>query len=156
MGEQMLSVRGHHLLCILGFRGRGYDQRFVQNMSRLVATIRENPHVIVVVGDHCDDICSACPYRADGCCRKKPHAEEALRKGDRAVLTRLALGPGDRREAGELYGCLAAHFGPADLERGPCVDCEWRELGFCKDGLEALQRGEFFAGAARSDRTAGH
>ena len=30
----MLKIRHHHLLCILGFKGLGYSDEFVENMKK--------------------------------------------------------------------------------------------------------------------------
>jgi len=144
MTDNPLSIRGHHLLCILGFRGLGYDQRFVKNMGRVVTILKERPDGELTLTDRCDDICSACPHDTDGRCGKRPGCEAVVQKADRAVLTRLGLRAGDRRTARQLYERVAAYVSLMDMERQLCLDCEWRELGFCKEGLRGLLRGEFF------------
>ena len=51
-----MRIRAHHLLCILGFRGLGYDKRFVQNMERIVSAVRHNADLGLTLTDSCDDI----------------------------------------------------------------------------------------------------
>ncbi len=144
MTDKVLRIRGHHLLCILGFRGRGYDRRFVQNMGTLVSTIRQDPDLTFVLTDRCDDICSACPHNTAGRCRKKPQGEDVAQKADRAVLGRLGLAPGERHTARQVYKSVAAKVRPVHVGREFCTACQWRELGFCKEGLRALREQEFF------------
>ena len=51
-----MRIRGHHLPCILGFRGLDYDKRFVQNMEKIVSPVRHNADLGLTLTDHCDDI----------------------------------------------------------------------------------------------------
>ena len=56
-------LRGHHLLCVHGFKGMGYSPSFVEKMKEIVADIR-NPEkdfdIKVVAGF--DEACLACPH----------------------------------------------------------------------------------------------
>jgi len=144
MTDNPPTIRGHHLFCILGFRGLGYDRRFVKNMGGVVTILKERPDEELILTDRCDVICSACPHNTDGRCGKRPGCEAVVQKADRAVLTRLGLRVGDRRTARQVYQCVATRVSLMDIERGLCLDCEWRELGFCKEGFQGLLRGEFF------------
>ena len=61
-----MKLRGHNLLCIQGFVGKGYSPEFVANMTRVVEALGDAAPVTVI--DAPDDLCTACPHlRASGC-----------------------------------------------------------------------------------------
>ena len=144
MRNKGFTVRGHHLLCISGFHGLGYDERFVENMSGIVAAIRRDADVTLALTDRCDDICSACPHSTEDRCGKKPGAADTTSRFDRTVLARLGLSPGEERTAQSVYESVMEHVAPRDLEAELCTACPWRGLGYCEAGLRALHAREFF------------
>lgn len=146
----MLRIRGHHLLCILGFRGRGYDSAFVENMGRVVDTIRNNPAARLTMLTACDDICAKCPHMRGGACKKHNGSEAATREMDQQVLLRLDSRSGETLCAGEIYERVATRIETADIDEQLCTDCEWRPLGFCTDGLRVLQVEGFFGQSMKS------
>jgi len=133
-----LRIRGHHLLCALGFRGRGYSEAFVANMDRIVRRMRARPRSALVVLDSADSICAACPnLRADGACRNEK-ASARVRAKDRAILRRLGLKPGTAISAAAAYGRVRQAITPALLTGKLCAKCRWKSLGYCAEGLGRL------------------
>ncbi len=133
-----LRIRGHHLLCALGFRGRGYSEAFVANMDRIVRRMRERPRGTLVVLDSADSICAACPHlRADGACRNKK-ASARIRVKDRAILRRMGLKPGTTISAASAYERVRQAITPALLTGKLCAKCRWKSLGFCAEELGRL------------------
>ena len=61
-----LSLRAHHGLCLCFFRGKGYSEEFVRNMTDVVNMLRSDPYVTVTC--QADVICRACPGNLDGKC----------------------------------------------------------------------------------------
>jgi hypothetical protein len=51
-----VRLRGHHLLCILTFVGKGYDGPFVANLARVIDRLAAGEAVLVVDGP--DDVCA--------------------------------------------------------------------------------------------------
>jgi hypothetical protein len=51
-----VRLRGHHLLCLLTFVGKGYTPAFTANYRRIVARLNEGAAVELVDGP--DDICA--------------------------------------------------------------------------------------------------
>jgi hypothetical protein len=138
--EKRLRIRGHHLLCILGFRGLGYSDAFVTQMGRIVRRVRREPRSRLVLLDSADSICAACPHlSAGGLCRNRK-ASARIRAKDRAILRRLGLKPGTSLCASSAYERVRRKITPALLTGKLCVRCRWRGLGYCAEGPERLLR----------------
>ena len=137
-----MILRAHHMLCILGFRGRGYTRAFVENMSRIVDGLSSSPETAVEIVDHPDDICPPCPFiKETGCSEKGPQSEERVRKRDRDVLERLGLSPGASLPWSEVLNRIGDSISRDDI-RELCHDCEWLSLGFCIEGLDNLREAQ--------------
>lgn len=129
-----LRLRGHHLLCLHGFRGFGYSPEFVSNMQLVHDRLIGSPEIEVEVTASPDDICSACPHRLDERCSKRgEESESRIHVKDAAILSRLSLSPGDRMPAGALFALTAERFseGIDDV----CSSCRWFPLGWCAEGI---------------------
>ena len=136
--EPVLKVRGHTLLCIQGFRGEGYSPGFVANFSDLVRRLAERPEGLVQVIDEPDEICAACPHRADsGCTLGGPGSEAAMQAQDREVLRRLGLDAGAVLAWREVLARISHSVRGDDLPE-ICGSCRWLPLGYCREGLERL------------------
>lgn len=128
-----VRLRGHHLLCVLGFRGHGYSPAFTRNLAAIVRRLSDSdPPVRIAAG--ADDICAQYPPNED------PHCDEArVTQRDRRVLERLKLHPGEILSWSELSARIASVFVPEDLDT-LCATCSWLPLGYCRDGVAALRR----------------
>ena len=138
MSRDSLTIRGHHLLCMFGFRGFGYNTEFVRNMQGITDRFLAPDALRVELTCECDDICGACPHRRDGKCLRNPDAPERVRARDEAVLKALGVGEGESHESRELHRRIAETFSPADLDR-TCAGCSWLAAGLCKAGLAELR-----------------
>jgi len=89
----MLALRGHHLVCRLGFRGLGYSDGFVQQMTEIVYLMRTYPEMKLRVIDGPYVLCDACPHLIDGQCHTagNSHSEIKIKAMDRAVIQILEL-----------------------------------------------------------------
>ena len=135
----VLRLRAHHLLCILGYRGLGYNDRFVGNMTRVVELVRNNPELIVEVINSPDVICSVCP-RLPGP-GDATTATPCQRAGERdnVVLMKLGLISGARSSVGAVLGLVRENISAEFLECEVCLGCSWYDLGFCVEGLAKLK-----------------
>ena len=130
-----ITIRAHHLLCMLGFRGLGYSEEFAANMKRVMERLRleRDLPINTVVG--CDVICAACPHcSTTGCSRAADSAARSMAL-DLKVLAKLALEPGARISFGDALRGIEQRV-TADDMREFCSDCEWWGLGYCLAGLK--------------------
>lgn len=116
-----LTLRGHHLLCLQGFQGYGYDAGFVENMTE-INSLRQREDVKIAVCDHPDDICSACPNLMNGICTDEDENEEIVRM-DRKVLEKLP-----KREfesSKDLFDLINRKFPSRESVKDICDNCRW-------------------------------
>lgn len=90
----MLKLRGHHLVCLHYFQGKGYSQEFIRNLQELVGRAQEGEPVEVVAGP--DDVCRACLNLRKERCRHKNDAEAEIKKLDCRALCYLGASVGER------------------------------------------------------------
>ena len=132
-----MKLRGHNLLCIQGFVGKGYSDEFVANMTGVIADLSEDSRVTVVAEP--DALCEACPHlRQSGCSLHGPGTEEGIRSQDRAVLQRLGIQGGETITWGETLNRIRRSVAPEDLDC-ICGSCPWLPMGHCKAGLRRLR-----------------
>jgi hypothetical protein len=128
-----MAFRAHHLLCALGFRGLGYNDAFVENMTAIVRVLQERPETVLKLVAEPDAVCAACPRLSDGDC-----ASGATTR-DMAVLELLGLERGALVTAAAAYERVKGRLTPDILSSRVCADCGWAAYGYCRDGLAALR-----------------
>jgi len=134
----MIKLRGHMLLCLQGFQGKGYSGEFIANMDKIHKTLQENPQTQILLLDGPDEICGSCPHlKNNGCTLHGQGTETQMTHQDRDVLQRLALNPGDRIAWQDLLHKISKHIKADDLDL-ICGKCPWLPLGLCKAGMNAL------------------
>ncbi|WGH78385.1 DUF1284 domain-containing protein [Jannaschia ovalis] len=131
-----LRLRPHHVLCAIGFEGRGYDDAFTSNMARIVMgglRAPDGPRTEILITGQADALCAPCPNR-DGLGCTKQATVSAL---DRQHAAALRIAPGDRLTWGACLERVLDHVAPGDLSR-ICDGCQWLELGICERALARL------------------
>lgn len=124
-----IKLRGHHLLCLLGYRGKGYSQEFCVNMTEIYEKLRLYPETEIEVIEGPDDICRAFPKD------QHPHCENASVYGkDSEVVSRLGLGVGETDSWSNVCERVSRTVQPEDI-RTICTNCRWEPLGLCKEGV---------------------
>lgn len=122
-----IRLRGHHLLCIQGFQGYGYNRVFIDNISRIISEVEKDPSIEIEVKTACDDICLQCPHRLDDICKKEPGADEKIQAMDKKVLEITGLEKGNRYNITEILDTINSSFSNRS-DAGPvCGDCEWKK-----------------------------
>lgn len=134
-----VRLRGHNLLCIQGFVGKGYSPEFVDNMTRVVDALHADPQTEVRVVAEPDALCDACPNLSQhGCELHGPGTERGIVFQDRDVLHRLGIGDGETLTWAAILERIRGAVGPDDLD-DICGACPWLPLGHCKAGLRTLR-----------------
>lgn len=126
-------IRGHHLICLQFFHGKGYSPEFVVNLMRILNTLEKVDKLEVV--DGMDDVCSACPCECVESSCIHDHVED-ITELDAFARDLLGVEVGDTVDYGHLRNRVP-HVIPAWRERA-CAGCEW-ETG-CRSSLEILAR----------------
>ncbi|WP_299470628.1 DUF1284 domain-containing protein [uncultured Roseibium sp.] len=122
-----VSIRPHHLLCILTYLGKGYTASFVQNYNGVIKRLNAGETVTIVTGP--DDICRAM-LNEDGC---HCHNDSVLER-DAIALAQVSnfldrdVGPGQPVHlTPDRIAGLRKAFAAGEI-RGGCAGCEWSEL----------------------------
>ena len=138
MDDGPIEIRAHALLCLQGFRGKGYSPAFVQRMGEVAARLQRHPEQVVRVVAAPDVFCAVCPHEDGGCTLGGDDHEASVRAQDEQVLERLGLEAGAERPWRDLVRRLAARIQGIDLP-GICTTCPWLPLGWCEEGIDATQ-----------------
>lgn len=123
-----IRLRGHHLLCLLGYRGMGYSADFCVNMTAIYETLRTKPETEIEIITGPDDVCRA--YPPD----KTNHCEGTVYQQDAAILTKLGLAPNDRDSWQNICDRVAENMIPSDISH-LCASCPWEKYGVCQEGV---------------------
>lgn len=125
-----VRLRGHHLLCILTYVGKGYSERFVKNYDRVAERLDAGESVVIVDGP--DDICAPLLSDEDAHCVRSGPAER-----DRSALRDLSEVFGRDLRAGSSVVIdkdwlqRARELFRSGMVRRACFGCEWHDL--CTD-----------------------
>lgn len=130
-----ILLRGHHLLCLLGYRGMGYSEAYAANMSQAHERLRTKPETEVELVEGPDDLCVCFPadqaYHCDN--------GSVFRK-DAFVLERLGLRIGEVRTWAEVQKRIAAQVTPEHIPEW-CAACPWLHYGVCEEGVRIVREG---------------
>lgn len=118
-----LLLRGHHLLCLKGFQGYGYDENFTQNMTRINSKRKLN-NTTISLTDSPDDICAACPNLNNNICENKLQNQRIIRM-DKEVLKKLDATK--EYNSVELFKKIDAIFNTSESVSEICSKCMWGE-----------------------------
>jgi len=135
-----VRLRGHHLLCVFGFRGLGYDPAHAAHMAGVVRRLL-TPAAAVEIVAGLDDICAGCPRRHSARCVTAEHER------DLAALAAAGMAVGRVEPAATLFPAVAERVAAGDLA-GLCAGCPWYDLGVCAAGLAAGRVAAGWEGAA--------
>lgn len=125
-----ISLRAHHLLCMLTYLGKGYTPGFVSNYSKIIKSLNDGAVISLVFGP--DDICQ--PMLNEETCHchnESVHSrdQEALVEIGHVLNRQLTIGDCVRLDGHDLQNMRDAF--KAGAIRSACDACEWH--GLCSD-----------------------
>jgi hypothetical protein len=118
-----LILRGHHLLCLQGFQGYGYDENFVKNMSE-INFLRKQPNTTICLTTNNDDICKSCPNSKNNLCQN-PEQNERIRSMDEEVISKLNLN--EEYDSIDLFKNVEKIFNSKESVSKICSECMWHD-----------------------------
>lgn len=121
-----VQIRGHHLLCLQGYQGYGYSQRFVDNLNKILDQIHANPDLIIEVTAQNDSICLVCPFAGLIQCNKSPDSEYTARAMDLHVLQKIHCSENTRGPALHFIERVNDVFSTKATLQALCGDCQWQ------------------------------
>lgn len=131
----MIRLRGHHVLCLLGYRGMGYSAEYVENMTRVHQTLRTQPGTRVHLVAGPDDLCARFPQSGTY------HCDDAeIHQRDAVILAALDLGEDQQWTWREIQQRIQRTVVPSDVARW-CSTCSWLPYGVCQEGVADLRAG---------------
>ncbi len=128
-----LKFRPHHVLCNLGFQGKGYSDEFVSNFNKINTLTNDDNSVEIEIVEFTDDICAPCPHKRDSLCTKQGKIERL----DQAHSKALGIKSGDVLTWSSAKNLIAQSITLEKFEE-ICAPCSWKELGICRKALEQL------------------
>ncbi|MED1204571.1 DUF1284 domain-containing protein [Heyndrickxia acidicola] len=132
----MYKLRGHHLFCLLGYRGMGYSKEYVENMTLLHQTLRNNPKTSIQIIKGPDQLCEKYPNSGEYHC-----LDRHIYERDAAILDKLGLKIGQILSWEFIESCIRKHITPSDIQL-VCETCSWRSYGVCEEGIQDLHEGK--------------
>lgn len=147
-----LTLRAHHLLCILTYKGEGYSTAFVAEFNRTIARLNAGETVRLVIGP--DIICAPLCASEDQphCLDAGPAQRDAQAAADLAPLLGQTLTPDVQLALSiPVIQRLRTAFAQGQI-RSACTGCPWHALctQVAKNGFtQALLVGSCRSGAPR-------
>lgn len=130
-----ILLRGHHLLCLLGYRGMGYSDAYVDNMTRIYRSLLEAPTTLCEIVAGPDQLCACFPPDGDYHCEDRNVATR-----DALILQRLGLTTGQVVPWAEILSRVQTSLRPDDLLQ-ICSTCPWLPYGVCQEGIRLVNEG---------------
>lgn len=131
----MYQLRGHHLFCLLGFKGMGYSEEFAENMKKVHQHLRSNPNTLIQIIEGPDQLCEKYPNDGTYHCQDKNIYER-----DKQILNKLGLKVGQVLTWKEIEAQIKKQALPKDIQIY-CESCSWRSYGVCEEGIKRILDG---------------
>ena len=128
----MIKLRGHHIFCLLGYRGMGYSEEYVANMTEIHTILREQPDTLIQIIKGPDHLCAKFPDDQPYHCEDK-----GIFSRDKEIVKRLGLKYSDVLPWREVERRIRVNVKASDIAV-VCESCSWRSYDFCEQGVERV------------------
>lgn len=120
-------IRAHHLLCMQGFQGYGYSDRFANHLKEIIACFRANPDMLIQAAIDCDQICSGCPHQMENRCNKDADADCRVKIMDSKILKCMGIKPDSIDRIQVMTERVNNTFISPEQLADICGDCQWTD-----------------------------
>ena len=118
-----IRLRGHHLLCVQGFQGYGYNQDFIENMEHIKSLLK-NKNTMIRILNSSDDICRFCPNLTEEKLCKNEKYNQTIQKMDNEVINKLNI-KNNEINSEELFNKVNQLFKSKKSIDKICNRCMW-------------------------------
>lgn len=122
-----MNLRVHHLLCAPLYVGKGYSEKFTENMDTVVARLKEGTRLRLQVTP--DVVCSECPNQ-DKERRVCTLDCDKVKNKDEALLDVLSLCKNEEYDSSELMRYIRETM-TREMFENSCSRCDWYLQGLC-------------------------
>jgi|LSQX01.1.fsa_nt_gb hypothetical protein len=122
-----IKIRAHHLLCMQGFRGYGYNDDFATHLKNIIERFRKNPDTFIQVISSCDEICYGCPHQIEDRCNKESDANYRIKIMDSKILKCIGIQPDSVDTIQAMTNQVNDTFKTQAQLAAICGDCQWTE-----------------------------
>ncbi len=129
-----MKLRAHHILCIQGYVGNGYDENFTHNMDTIVKHLKSNPKAKITIIDSIDCICYKCPNNINN---THCQMQDKVKTLDSNVINSLNIEKNKTYTYNELLEILINNLS-IDKFNHICNTCQWFKYDYCKNALSKL------------------
>lgn len=120
-----IKIRSHHLLCMQGFQGYGYNDSFAVHLKGIIEQFEANPDMLIQVVDYCDEICKGCPHQMGHRCNKDDDADYRIKTMDIDILKCSGIHPDSVSTIREMKCQINNTFKKQEQLVAICRDCQW-------------------------------
>ncbi|MEF9959269.1 MAG: DUF1284 domain-containing protein [Niameybacter sp.] len=132
---EILKLRPHHINCIFFYEGRGYSQKFVENMDQVVAYLLEHFEQNIILEKSIDHLCKDCPNLVEAVCKNDSKIELL----DKETLKQYNLQEQQVYTFKEIVENIYSHYNEHTFSK-ICSSCEWYKQGVCSKEKIAKQK----------------
>lgn len=122
-----LTLRPHHILCLQGFQGLGYDAAFTANLAHIHQKVYQSLETPVRIVAGIDAICKPCPHHHQNQCVKTHESQSEMQELDQKVLELLDLQLGHETTAQEIFKGANARLKSKNDVKNVCGLCSWNQ-----------------------------
>lgn len=128
----MLNIRPHHGMCIGQFKGYGYSEDFVRNMTEITGELKRYPDIQIRLVCGGDSICASCPHLQSGNCT----SGQKVMEYDRMVLKLCELSENQILTWREFKGLVMTNILAENKLKQVCTNCSWLSICLTCQGFQ--------------------
>lgn len=118
-----IRLRGHHLICLNFYKGRGYSQDFIDSLNEIMRKAKEE---VITIVEGTDDICRKCPYLLYDKCGLTNDSNNEIITMDNNALGLLGFKEGMDIKWKDITIRLSEILDK--WRQQYCINCIWREV----------------------------